>query len=325
MGSVILAELERFGPRQCEQLDSAAALVYVRQLATSHYENFSVLNRLVPVDLRDDFAAVYAFCRWADDLGDEIGDREQSLQLLAWWRDELQRCYRGEPRHPVFIALEPTIRRHDIPAEPFEDLISAFEQDQRLTRYPDWPALLDYCRRSANPVGRLVLYLAGYRDATRQQLSDATCTALQLANFWQDVRRDIFERDRIYLPADVLADHGLDHATVEQLVRGRIEPTESVVQAYRTALADVVGRTWPLFRRGHRLWPLVDRRVRTSIRLFTMGGQTVLRRIERVNYDTWQQRPRVGNLTKGWLIGRALFAAAVGRLQPRRAAGEALT
>jgi len=201
--SAVLEQLDTFGPQRCEQLTYEQADEYTRRLARTQYENFTVVSWLLPVRLRADFQHVYAFCRWADDLGDETGDTDRSHELLAWWRDELTACYQGDPRHPVFVALAPTIEQHDIPRKPFDDLIDAFVQDQTVTRYDTWDQAIDYCTRSADPVGRLVLYLCGYRDAQRQQFSDATCTALQLINFWQDVRRDIIERDRVYVPRDI--------------------------------------------------------------------------------------------------------------------------
>jgi len=206
MTSIVLQQLDRYGPDHCETVPPSEARRYAVDLATSHYENFTVVSRVLPARLREDFAAVYAFCRWADDLGDETGDPRRSLELLDWWRQELDACYRGEPRHPVFVALKPTIEKHDIPATPFEKLIDAFVQDQGLTRSHTWEQVVDYCTRSADPVGRLVLYMCGYRDEQRQRLSDCTCTALQLANFWQDVRRDILERDRIYVPDAALSE-----------------------------------------------------------------------------------------------------------------------
>src|SRR5215475_3361154 len=180
------------------------ALGYTRWLATTHYENFHVVSFLLPKRLHQDFYNIYSYCRWADDLGDEIGDASESLRLLAWWRGELQAMYGGQAKHPVFVALGPTAQRYSLPMETFDDLIKAFEQDQLVTRYRDFEELFQYCRYSANPVGRLVLGLCGYRDADRYALSDATCTALQLANFWQDVTVDL-KKDRVYLPLDVLA------------------------------------------------------------------------------------------------------------------------
>ena len=188
-------QLDVYGPEHCETMSVEQAREYCRRLAARRYENFSVLSALVPRGLTDDFAAVYAFCRWADDLADEVGDPQRSLDLLGWWRRELQQCYDGGPHHPVYLALAPTIRKHDLPMQPFDDLIRAFEQDQQVTRYDTWSQVLEYCRLSANPVGRLVLCLLGAER--REEVfagSDATCTALQLTNHWQDVRRDALKR-----------------------------------------------------------------------------------------------------------------------------------
>ena len=186
---------------------------YTRWLATHHYENFHVVSFLLPRDLHQDFYNVYAYCRWSDYLADEIGDPAESLRLLEWWSRELDRMYGGETQHPVFVALRVTVQKHAIPRQPFADLIRAFIQDQTVKRYRNWEELFGYCQGSAIPVGRLVLYLCGHSDPERQQLSDATCTALQLANFWQDVIIDQ-EKDRVYLPLDLLARHNY---TVEEL------------------------------------------------------------------------------------------------------------
>jgi squalene synthase HpnC len=319
----IIQQLDTYGPRTCAQLDYAQADAYTRDLAHSHYENFTVVSWLLPRSLREHFHHVYAFCRWADDLGDEAGDPARALELLAWWRVELDRCYAGAPRHPVFVALRPTIERYDIPRQPFDDLIDAFVQDQRLHRYDTLAQTLDYCTRSANPVGRLVLYLCGYRDDRRQALSDATCTALQLANFWQDVRRDILERDRVYVPAEVAAAHGLDIATLVTAVKadaascsaGCAAPLPSagitalpgVLPAYRATLKDLVDRTAPLFAQGRGLWPLLNRRVRLDIELFTLGGESILRLIRSQNYDTLSRRPTLSKSAKLALLSRALL------------------
>ena len=168
-----------------------AAQNYTRWLATHHYENFNVVSWLLPKELHQHFYNVYAYCRWADDLGDEIPDAQRALELLDWCEAELNACYQGQPSHPVFVALRETVVAKEIPKQPFADLLKAFRQDQTVKRYPTWDSVLKYCVYSANPVGRLVLYLCGYRDERRQLLSDATCTALQLANFWQDVSRDL--------------------------------------------------------------------------------------------------------------------------------------
>src|SRR5215813_3002747 len=190
---------------------------YTRWLATHHYENFHVVSFLLPKKLHQDFYNVYAYCRWADDLGDEIGDTAESLRLLQWWRGELDAMYAGRTKHPVFAALLPTVEKYRIPREPFSDLVDAFVQDQTVTRYRNWEELFGYCKNSANPVGRLVLYLCGYSDPGRQTLSDATCTALQLANFWQDVTVDL-EKDRVYIPLELMDRRGY---TIEDLFARR--------------------------------------------------------------------------------------------------------
>lgn len=307
MASVVIEQLERFGPEHCERLETEQALAYTRDLATSHYENFTVVSGVLPRRLRPHFAAVYAFCRWADDLGDEAGDPRRAMKLLAWWRDELGACYAGEPRHPVFVALRPTIEQFEIPSTPFEDLISAFEQDQNVRRYETWPEVLDYCTRSANPVGRLVLYMCGHRDERRQAYSDATCTALQLVNFWQDVRRDIVERDRIYVPLDVLKMYGLEHESLVGHVEGRW-----CIDA-RPVIRELVERTWPMFGEGRKLWPLLRGEVRGSVKLFTLGGERLMRMIERMGYGTLDARPKLGRGAKVALIGRALAGKLFGR------------
>ena len=333
MASAIIDQLDTFGPDHCRQLTYEQARDYTCRLAKTHYENFSVVSWFLPRRLRDDFRHVYAFCRWADDLSDEAGDQERSRELLTWWQREIDACYADEPRHPVFVALHRTIRRHDIPRKPFDDLVDAFLQDQTVTRYGSWEQVVDYCTRSANPVGRLVLYLCGHRDETRQTLSDATCTALQLANFWQDVRRDIIERDRVYVPADVAAKHGLDIATMVNALR--LDAPESVtphkcgscvevpsvgINALRgpfcETVRELVVRTWPLFEQGRHLWPMVDRDVRLDIQLFTLGGESILRMIQRLGYDTLTKRPRLSKPAKLSLMFRALVAnvTSTGRL-----------
>src|SRR5208282_2919714 len=195
-------------PPECAMPERAPSLAeareYCRRLARSHYENFSVASWFLPERLRQHFFSLYAYCRIADDLGDEVGDAAVSLQLLDEWQRELNACYAGDPRHPVFVALAETVRQFEIPKHEFADLLTAFRQDQRTSRYETFSDLLGYCRYSANPVGHLVLYLCGYSDAERQRLSDTTCTALQLANFWQDVAVDL-EKDRVYIPLEAMA------------------------------------------------------------------------------------------------------------------------
>ena len=194
-------DLARFGPGATGRVTRDEAVAYCASLAATHYENFSVATWLTPRALRPAFRAVYAFCRWSDDLGDEVGDPARSAELLAWWRGELRGMYRGEASHPVMIALAEVVESYDIPIAPFEALISAFEQDQTTTEYATYDQLLDYCTRSADPVGHLVLRLAGAYDEENARLADATSTGLQLANFWQDVARDK-AIGRVYLPRE---------------------------------------------------------------------------------------------------------------------------
>lgn len=271
---------------------SAESVHYTRWLATSHYENFHVVSFLLPKALHQDFYNVYAFCRWADDLGDEIGDTQKSLELLSWWRDQLNGMYAGRASHPVFVALGDTVERHQLPPEPFSDLITAFEQDQRITRYRNWEEVLQYCRYSANPVGRLLLYLCGYRDPARQQLSDATCTALQLANHWQDVSIDL-EKDRVYMPLDVLERHGY---ALEDLYARRF------TAAFAAAMKEIVGGARALFIQGLPLADTVNRRLAVDLELFSRGGLRVLDKIEQQNYDVLSRRPAISKLERARLL-----------------------
>ena len=259
------------------------AEAYTRWLATHHYENFHVVSFLLPKRLHQDFYNVYAFCRWADDLGDEIADKQESLRLLGWWREQLEAMYAGEASHPVFVALRGAVDRHGIPQEPFADLIRAFVQDQTVSRYQTYEDLFEYCRYSANPVGRLVLRLCGYYTAERVRLSDATCTALQLANFWQDVTID-FEKDRVYIPLEVLHRHG---SSVEEIAARRATP------AFRAAMREVVDRAQSLFEQGLPLARTVNFRLSLDLDLFSRGGLRVLEKIRERDYDVLSARPAI--------------------------------
>jgi squalene synthase HpnC len=270
---------------------------YARWLATHHYENFHVVSFLLPKRLHQDFYNVYAFCRWADDLGDEIGDRAESLRLLAWWGEELDAMYAGHPRHPVFVALQGTARKYDLPRNLFADLISAFEQDQRVARYANWDELFGYCRCSANPVGRLVLRLCGYADPKRDRLSDATCTALQLANFWQDVTVDL-EKDRVYLPLDLLARHDY---TVEDLRAGTFNA------AFQNVMREALDTARKLFLEGLPLVKTVDKRLAFDLDLFSRGGMRVLEKIERQNYNVLARRPAISKFERLQLLAGSLW------------------
>lgn len=314
----VQAALARFGPERCEAVSPELAIRWCRELAWGHYENFTVVSGVVPADLRDDFGAVYAFCRWSDDLGDEFGPDEPGRAAarfhLAWWRGELDRCFAGEPRHPVFLALLPTIRRHGLPAELFHRLISAFELDQVKTRYGTWDELLDYCRASADPVGRLVLMLLGEpRDERLFRLSDLLCTALQLTNHWQDIRRDLAERDRIYVPAEMNP-----IARFEERLRATAGLGHSCDATFfaesRALVRSLVDRTWPLYEEGRALLDLLHPRSRPIVWLLAQGGARMLNQIEFWNYETVLHRPYLSKWTKLLLVARArLMALGAGR------------
>ena len=280
-------------PAQAASLEQARA--FCRDLARSHYENFSVATWFLPERLRDHFYAVYAYCRISDDLGDEVGDAQESLRLLDEWEGELNACYAGTPRHPVFVALRETVRVCDIPKQPFADLLTAFRQDQLITRYPTFDDLLGYCRYSANPVGRLVLYVCGYRDAERQELSDHTCTALQLANFWQDVWPD-YGKGRIYLPLEDFRKYGVAETDIAQR---RATPQFLDMMRFEVERA----REW--FSRGLPLVSKVDRELAIDIELFTRGGQEILTAIERQGCDVLTSRPAISKRRKLMLVARA--------------------
>lgn len=274
----------------------AEAQQYCRELAESHYENFHVASWFLPKRLRPHFHCIYAYCRISDDLGDEVASPAQALALLNIWQEQLDACYRGEAKHPVFVALRETIRICDIPKEPFADLLTAFRQDQTVTRYASMNDVLRYCRYSANPVGRLVLYACGYRDAERFALSDETCSALQLANFWQDVRED-YARGRIYLPQDVMRGAGVDESTI---ANGQATP------AFRALLRDQVAYARAMFVRGARLIGMVDRELAVDLDLFTRGGMEILRAIEARQYDVLSARPTISKARKAMLLLHAL-------------------
>ena len=287
-------EISRGLPRDgCSVADAES---YTRWLATHHYENFNVVSWLLPRRLHQHFYNLYAYCRWEDDLGDEIADSAKALDLLDGWEEELRDCYSGKPSHPVFVALRETISACDIPIKPFVDLLVAFRQDQTVRRYATWEDVLGYCRCSANPVGRLVLYLCGYRDAERQRLSDATCTALQLTNFWQDVDRDL-EKGRIYIPLETVSAHGL----CEDDIVGRRFDARCV-----SLMKELIARTRTLFAEGLPLAKTVDSALRVDIEMFSRGGIEVLDAIERIGYNTLEHRPSISKLKQMQLLARAL-------------------
>ena len=270
--------------------DLASAYHYCTQLAKTHYENFTVGSWFLPRKLRPHLFAVYAFCRHTDDLGDEAaGDR---LALLDAWEAELGQCYGGTPAHPIMTALQNTIARYAIPREPFHKLIEANRIDQRQRRFSTYPELLYYCDYSANPVGHMVLYVLGHRDQERQQLSDATCTALQLANFWQDVRRD-WAMGRLYIPQEDMARFGYSE---EELAGGVVN------DRFRALIRFEVDRAQALFRQGLPLARKLRGMAKLDVALFSRGGLSVLGAIRRQRYDVLSQRPTVSKPRKIWLM-----------------------
>jgi squalene synthase HpnC len=292
---------ERYAiPASAPSLEDARE--YCSRLARSHYENFSVATWFLPKQLRQHFYNVYAYCRISDDLGDEVGDTAASLELLDQWQRELDACYDGRPKHPVFVALAETVRQFDIPRHEFSDLLIAFRQDQTVTRFGTFNDVLGYCRYSANPVGHLVLYLCGYRDGERQQLSDYTCTALQLANFWQDVSPD-YGKGRIYLPLEDLRRFGV---TEEDIAAKRNTP------AFCEMMKFEVERAHQWFRWGLPLVGKVNKELAIDLELFSRGGQEILRAIEKRGYAVLGNRPSISKPRKLALVARAALGKLAG-------------
>ncbi|MGB6826458.1 MAG: squalene synthase HpnC [Terracidiphilus sp.] len=281
------------------------ALAYCRRLAETHYENFHVATWFLPRALRPHFHAIYAYCRISDDLGDEVPDRSAALALLDLWGRELDACYEGRARHPVFVALAETIRVCSIPKEPFADLLVAFRLDQTVTRYETMDDVFGYCRNSANPVGRLVLYACGEVGANVREenfrLSDLTCTALQLANFWQDVKVD-FAKGRVYLPQVDMRRFGVSDETIAQ---GIATPEFRALMRYEVDFAR------SLFEQGLPLIGRVNRDLAVDLDLFSRGGLEILRAIERHDYDVLSARPAISKRTKLSLALRALGGKAL--------------
>ena len=272
-------------------------------LAKTHYENFTVVSWFLQPELRRHLYAIYAFCRTVDDLGDEhAGDR---LEVLDLWEQDLLRCYEGRPFHPYMVALQATILEFDIPREPFLKLVEANRMDQRLKRHQSYEDLDFYCQHSANPVGRLVLYVSGYRDEERQALSDATCTALQLANFWQDVARD-YAMGRIYIPLEDMEQFGY---TEDELSRNVVN------DAFRRLMAFEVGRARELFLKGEKLVDTLAGRIKLDVALFTKGGMRVLELIENQRYDVLSRRPTLSKAARiRFMVGTLLRLKLLGRV-----------
>jgi phytoene synthase len=278
-----------------------AAYAECERLARAHHENFPVASWLVPARMRRHIAAVYAFARTADDIADEgrhpAGDR---LRRLDNWQDRLHACVSegpGAPDDRIFLALGATIRACNLPVSLFDDLLSAFRQDITTPRYDTWSAVLDYCRRSANPVGRLVLRIAGHHDQALDRSSDALCTALQLTNFWQDLEHD-WQKGRLYVPlADV------------QAVEARFQDLDArrMTTPWRKALRLVATRTRQVFEAGRYVCDGVSGRLRHELRLTWLGGTRILDRLEHVEYDVFNRRPTLGMVDFPGLVWRALL------------------
>jgi squalene synthase HpnC len=296
-------DLRRFGPEAVYSLSRDEARDYCARLTAAHYENFQVVTWLTPPPLRPAFASIYAFCRWSDDLGDEVGDPARATELLAWWRGELRALYEGRTRHPVMLALAETVEAFSIPIDPFEALISAFEQDQVVTDYATYEQLLDYCTRSANPVGHLVLYVARAFEPENARLADRTCTGLQLANFWQDVARDL-DIGRVYLPREDRERFGYPD---EDLRTKRFNP------AFAALLKFEVERARSLLVEGQALIPRMPGALAVDVELFGRGGLAILDRIEAQGFDVLSRRPKLGKGAKLGLLTRAMVGRIVAK------------
>lgn len=286
-------------PTPDERPSQAAAQAWCKRLATTHYENFHVASFFLPARLRPHFHSLYSFCRTSDDLGDEVGDRVTAISLLGEWRAMLHESFSTpeRSRHPVFVALQLTVEACALPRQPFDDLISAFEQDQVYTRHQSLATLEQYSRCSANPVGRLVLLVSGYREETLFRLSDEICTGLQLANFYQDVVSDWQDRDRRYLPADAMEHFGVDDA---QIAARRFDENFRAMMQF--LVEDARGR----LLRGQRIATSVAPDLAATLSLFAKGGHAILDAIVAQGYNTLERRPVVSKVAKFRLLGGAL-------------------
>ncbi|MBD3267291.1 squalene synthase HpnC, partial [bacterium] len=262
------------------------AYAFCRQLTVSHYENFPVGSMLLPKKVRPHVYAIYAFARVSDDFADEAvyQTKEQRLHLLADWQNKLEECYRGRADHPVFIALADTVKKIDLPIELFSDLLTAFKRDVTVNRYQTFDEVINaYCRYSANPVGRLILYLFDYRDEERHRLSDHICTALQLTNFWQDVAIDL-QKNRVYIPLEDMQQAGY---TVEELFQHVYD------ERYCGIMQNLVKKTWDLFEQGYPLLESVRFPLNAELRFTWLGGVAILSRTLEYKYNVFANRPKL--------------------------------
>lgn len=305
---VVRAGLDRWGPGANVPCGLAHAQEFCARLAGGAAENFSVMSGLVPASARGAFQAIYAFCRISDDLGDEAGDRAAATAWLSWWREALGRSFAGHAVHPVFVALQPVVERHGLECEPFDALLRAFLRDQVQDRYERWADLLSYCRESADPVGRLVLGVLGEHDPAAIAASDAICTALQLTNHWQDARRDLIERNRIYVPSELFPGERLDERLRSTIEVGHAPDREFLAQ-WRECLWACVARTAPMYDSIGALQQAVAPQHRALLWLFAEGGRRTLARIEQWNCETCLDRPRLWAPEKAWIVLQAVLRA----------------
>jgi squalene synthase HpnC len=290
------SELAQWGPnRNYPAPTLLEAQQYCQKLSHSHYENFHVVSWLLPQRLRQHFYNIYAYCRWSDDLADETQCRSTASELLLWWHGQLADCFRGQASHPVFVALRPTIEQFHLSREPFEALLSAFQQDQLTTRYDSDAVVLDYCVRSANPVGQLVLALGDATSDENIRLSDMVCTGLQLANFCQDISIDA-EKGRIYIPKSRMDRHGVSEAMVLQ---------RKVTPELQSLLQEWVEYADEFFVAGGPLVQRVPRWLSLDLRLFIAGGRAILQAIRKHRYDVWTQRVSLSRWNKLVLVSAA--------------------
>ncbi len=275
------------------------AFTFCSRLTKSHYENFPVGSMLIPASIQPAIHSLYAFMRTADDFADENrapGDEAQRLAYLDTWKTFLADCEKGRARHPIFIALKSTLEKYQLPTEWLRNLLSAFTMDVTVRRYQTFDDVLAYCRYSANPVGRLILSLFGYRDEERFELSDSICSALQLANHWQDVAIDL-GKDRIYLPQEDMQRFSVSEAHLRD---------QKVDDSFRQLLAHQIKKTRVLFAAGESLPKSVRGRLRLELRMTWLGGSAILDKIEQGGYDVFHRRPVVTKVDWLWLGLRAL-------------------
>ncbi len=272
-----------------------AAYRYCEEFARAHHESYPVASRLVPAELRPHVIALYSFGRAADDFADEPEYEGRRVEALDTWHEELFRCFHGEATHPVFVALADTIDKRELTHPPFEDLLSSFRTDMEVRRYPTFTSLRGYTARSADPVGRLLLALFGYRDAELIRFADEISTALQLTNFWQDVAADA-ARDHIYIPAEDLHFFGVTEADLKAL-----KPTRAI----RDLMRYQVARTRALYERGRPLLGKLGNDLKLELALIWLIGTSLLDKIEAADFDVLTRRPEITARDKARILARA--------------------